>query len=540
MVKRMLGVLSTLAILGFYATVPAAAAGPGSHTAAEVNAAIEKGIVYFDANQNANGSWGSTYPIAETALALISYGVSDRGDVNNLSPARQVIVKKGIVWLLGQQVVTPGTTLGSWAGENYFTGLSLSALGFSKNGDPGEAAAISNGRNASIAMFQGPTHLPTPQNCSTVKVDNNGSQFCGGFTYGYGNGSADESNTGFGLTGLKLTGGIPAGLIALNTGWQHNIQELTGSGWATANDGGGSYIPGINSPPCCPRSNANDTGSMLFGYGYDGVPATDPGVVAGLNFAQDVLDVYELTTTARRGVYHTGATEDGSCDPAVGGCTWTFEANSEGGYHYSLWSLSKGLGEYLAPDLTSPTNWYAKTADLLLTQQNADGTWPVDGRDDATAIVSTGFSVFALGLAATPPAAVGSFAAVGDCSAVHLSWTNPNTSNYGGVEIRRRTDAFPTSQTDGTEVNNVPAPGTTADDAAVTNGTKYYYAAFPYDTTKQLFGSAATASATPTCPALPRAGALAPATSFPVALLLLAGLVTAGLGLRVLPRGLRS
>jgi hypothetical protein len=44
------------------------------------------------------------------------------------------------------------------------------------------------------------------------------------------------------------------------------------------------------------------------------------------------------------------------------------------------------------------------------------------------------------------------------------------------------------------------------DDKAVTNGTKYFYGAFSYDTTKQLFGPEATATGTPTCPTLPKAG----------------------------------
>ena len=89
------------------------------------------------------------------------------------------------------------------------------------------------------------------------------------------------------------------------------------------------------------------------------------------------------------------ATEDGSCDPAAvtdPPCTWATDS-SEGGFHYSMWTLSKGAGSYLAPDLSSGTNWYTKIADLLVRSQcpataNAlaadkctnggvpDGAWP--------------------------------------------------------------------------------------------------------------------------------------------------------------------
>jgi len=40
-----------------------------------------------------------------------------------------------------------------------------------------------------------------------------------------------------------------------------------------------------------------------------------------------------------------------------------------GGYHYSLFALTKGFGEFLEAHLKEPTNFYAKVVDLLLTQQ---------------------------------------------------------------------------------------------------------------------------------------------------------------------------
>jgi hypothetical protein len=540
MTKRIQAIAATFATLIASGAIPVAAAGPGSHTAAEVNASIEKAVAYLDAHQQVNGSWdtGAGIPVAETSFALITYGVSDRSDVNNLSPARQAIVKKAIVWLLGQQDTTTGNqTSGSWhdgARYTYMTGLAVSALSFSNNGDPGIPAAIAAGRAALIALFQGPSHNP-PETCSTAHSDPT-AVWCGGYNYDYGSGShSDESNTGFALTGLRLSGGLPPALAALNTGWQRNIQVISTNQFVTdgRNDGGGAYEPQCATRNgFCPgfTSNANDTGSMLFGYAYDGIPAADPGVTAGLKIGQDVLDVYELTTGTRNMVYHTGVSEDGSCAPG-GGCDWAF-GGGEGGYHYSLWSLSKGLGEYIPPDLVSPTNWYAKVVDLLLTQQNVDGTWPVDGRDDGTAIVSLAFSVLAVGLAATPPPGVGNFTAAGDCGVTHLSWTNPATANYGGVEIRRRTDVFPTSPTDGAEVTNAPAPTQEFDDMQVINGAKYLYGAFSYDNTKQLFGPEVTASlTTPSCPGLPNAGARSrPQPQGPAWFALLFGMVILTLG----------
>lgn len=495
--------IAGIVLVGFSSTSLRASAAVTPHTQADVQAAIVKAIGYLDTKQNPSGSFGASFPVAETALALVAYGVYDHGDVNSgiLTAGEVTIVKNAVTYLLAQQN-TSGTQLdGAWGAPyyTYSTGLALSALSFSKNA-AGAAAiqtAITNGRKASMAMFQGPSHNPT-EACSTTPSDPT-SAYCGGYTYDFGVHSADESNTGFGLTGLKLTGGVPASLQALNLGWQRNIQVLVTNPWWTSqgrSDGGGAYYPGVNYAPF--TSNANNTGSMLFGYADDGVPAADSGVVAGLKMGQDVLDVYEANKASRQGVYHTGVVEDGSCVIGAPGCDWQFD--SDGGYHYSLWSLSKGLGEYVTPDLGDTSNWYAKVVDLLLGQQNVNGSWPVNGRDDATAIVATGFSVFSLGLAAAPPPptttfSAGSFHSNGTCSAVHLAWTNPNSPNYGGVEIRRRTDAYPTSPSDGTLVTNADAPADKFDDTGLAPNTTYFYAAFAYDVTKQVFGPAADAQA---------------------------------------------
>jgi hypothetical protein len=98
-----------------------------------------------------------------------------------------------------------------------------------------------------------------------------------------------------------------------------------------------------------------------------------------------VLDVYELTKATRVMVYHQAVANEAACVPGAEGCHWQF-ATGEGGYHYSMWSLSKGIGEYISPDLSNSSNYYAKIADLLVSQQRDDGSWPQDGRDDGSII----------------------------------------------------------------------------------------------------------------------------------------------------------
>src|SRR5205823_1558448 len=158
--------------------------------------------------------------------------------------------------------------------------------------------------------------------------------------------------------------------------------------------GCGSYYPGSD-----PHSNANDTGTLLFGFGYDGLTSKDRGVKAALACGNHMLSTYELSKDTRTMIAHRHRTLDRPCHTDRPGCSYI--TDGDGGYHYSMFALSKGIGQFIAPHLTNPRNFYAKIVDLLLSEQvkqgSTRGSWPVDGRDDATGVVSTGFSILALG-----------------------------------------------------------------------------------------------------------------------------------------------
>lgn len=371
-------------------------AQPGHWTAADVNAAVARGVAYLDAQQNPDGSFGSGAPAAETAFAIIAYGVLDGGDYTNLPPAYQDHLRSAVNYLLGQQ--NPDGSFGGFY-HTYTSGLALAGLAASTGITPGIPDAIANGRTWLIMNQNAPpavTGNPSSPECSVEDQPPPGTgsdTYCGGWNYEAGFGRSDESNTGFALTGLRLTGGVPTGTATYNVGWQRHIQQLMATNYfATRNDGGGGYdVFGSFS------SNANNTGSLLFGLGYSLVPDTDQKVQAALAFGTDVLDEYELMkATVRSGIYHFGMERDGTCVIGDAGCTWAIQG--DGGYHYGLWALTKGFGQYIPPVLSDPSNWYAKVVDLLLTEQSPDGSWPVDGRDDFSNIVATSFAVDALGL----------------------------------------------------------------------------------------------------------------------------------------------
>ncbi len=416
---------------------------PSPPTSAQVDAAVLAGVEYIDCQQNSDGSFGDQGPgasgdVPETAGAIVGLGTLAKHDIANLPTSHtdpacagthnlRTDMTNAVTWLLGQQDTTAPSSEGnggSWtfgSDTTYATGLALTALSFSSTVPTTPANAVATAITNGRAFLANDVQAPPNGACSTVWASSGDTSFfCGGWDYDAHFGShSDESNTGFALTGLALTGGVPPSIQAVNLGWQSNVQAdtLTNPHWAaTRNDGGGSYEPDLvdGAGPASFTSNSNNTGSLMFGFADDGLTTADPRVQAALQLGTDALDTLEKAahssvSVQHTMVYHTGTAEDGSCDPSTGGCDWAL-GSGEGGFHYSMFALSKGLGAFITPKLSDGANWYAKIADLLVNEQGATagadlGSWPPDPRDDFTQLFATELSVFSLGLvgvAATP------------------------------------------------------------------------------------------------------------------------------------------
>lgn len=417
--------VATIAVAAIAAAILMVPTGAGAKTLgqwtqADVNESIERGVAYLMTKQNEDGSFGTTYPVAETTTAITSFGVLDGGHYAKLTSAQQAALKKAVAFLLEQQ--QPGGEWFAAFGEEptYGTGLALLALSFSSEVPTTEAGAITKaiekGRAYLIGEQQtgnGETECQTTGENGTGK---GGQYYCGGWNYNPGGQRSDESNTGFAITGLASSGGVPAAVAKLNEGWQRNVQEFSGNLFpALRNDGGAGYQPAESYQPF--SSNANDSGTNLFSFGFDGVPGSDPAVQASIKFDGDVLSAYELEKehllkesgteplNKMTMIYHEGATEDGACTPDEAACDWKTAA-FEGGFHYSMFSITKGFSQYAPAELTNPANYYAKVVDLLLEQQHGEGSeagaWPEDPRDDPTPVMATGFAILALGRVGAP------------------------------------------------------------------------------------------------------------------------------------------
>jgi hypothetical protein len=84
----------------------------------------------------------------------------------------------------------------------------------------------------------------------------------------------------------------------------------------------------------------------------------------------------------------------------------------------------------------------------------------------------------------TPPQDIRNFSANGGTGHVRLTWTNPSDADFGGVQIRFRTDRFPTSHTDGEVLGDFSGQPDATGEAlheGLLDGVTYYYAAASYD-----------------------------------------------------------
>src|SRR5881227_627271 len=144
--RRLSLALAALATMAAIWAAPALASNPGDWTQHDIDHAIASGVDYLITQQDLTGtpstnpnygSVGTTYPVSETSMAIISMGVLDLGHFGNLTASRKSSLKAAVNWLLKQQDLTGDTSTnsnhGSWhiGLQNYDTALAITALSFS-------------------------------------------------------------------------------------------------------------------------------------------------------------------------------------------------------------------------------------------------------------------------------------------------------------------------------------------------------------------------------------------------------------------------
>ncbi len=76
------------------------------------------------------------------------------------------------------------------------------------------------------------------------------------------------------------------------------------------------------------------------------------------------------------------------------------------------------------------------------------------------------------------------FTATPQKQAIYLEWVNPSASIFDKVIIKRKLLDYPEDLEDGTEIYH--GDGTNVKDTGLIMGTRYYYRAFPYDTSGEV------------------------------------------------------
>ncbi len=147
-------------------------------------------------------------------------------------------------------------------------------------------------------------------------------------------------------------------------------------------------------------------------------------------------------------------------------------------------------GNLAASPAVVSTTQITCTAPSVASSGFADVT--VNNPDGKSATLAGGFEYDGVA-----PPAVTNFQASSGLGLVTLSWTNPASSDWRGVMIRRGAWDYPMTASDGALVYSGANQNCT--DSGLTNGARYYYSAFSYDKIPN-YSAAANAEGLPTSP----------------------------------------
>lgn len=358
--KKLILVMLCVSLVGLWFAPNSMAASE-----AEKRAAIDKGLAYMAAHQNANGSWtydgsgpGNTAATGAALLAFLEEKPNWAADYNG-------VVTNGLNYLFSQATPynianepagNPDTntngigvkfvTGGNNTRDTYVTGLVIPAI--VATGTP--TAVVTVGSQA------GRTYKDVVQDTmdyfafSQADPINN---YRGGWRYYADYNQADQSTTQWpviaGLYGSAWGLSYPAFVKTELAAWTNYIQNP--AGWA-GYDG-----------PNSPLGEMNETGSLLIQQAFLGKNTSDPKVQAALNYINNQW---------------------------LSGANNTWDGNF--GHPYAMWAVYKGLELLLGldnmaaignlhanpGDVDNPNhgwNWWEDYCEYLVNSQKADGSW---------------------------------------------------------------------------------------------------------------------------------------------------------------------
>jgi hypothetical protein len=348
-------------------------------TEAEKRAAIDNGLAYLAANQNASGNWGGglDYALSNTGSSLLAF-LEEKGNWGANAAAYQAVVDKGLNFLLSNATLVPigpqpaGNPDGDGNGQGvkfypggansrdtYVTGLVLPAI--ASSGTPNQLVTV--GPLAGRADGTGPggawTFRDVVQNTEDYfafgQSDQASGSHRGGWRYYANYGDSDQSTTQWPVIGSLYASNMgvstPAFVKSELAFYANAIQNA---------DGGGMYYTNGTR-----YGSINETGALLTEQAFLGWPDSDPRVTAALNYINQHWQI------------------------GLGGGSG-YEGNF--GQPYAMWAAYKGLELRIGlDDMTTLTNlhadpgdvdnpnhgwnWWEDYCEYLVNSQNVNGSW---------------------------------------------------------------------------------------------------------------------------------------------------------------------
>ena len=347
------------------------------------------------AQQNPDGSWGTGYQVAKTAFAVLKFethAIQNCTDPLDPSYLYHAQVRNGLDYIFANAHTlaistqpagdpdTDGDGLGVYfvspfvAVRTYETGVVMMAIAASTHPEmvvsvPG---SVVNGWTYKDVLQDAVDYLAFGQNDAGLQR--------GGWGYSQNDGWSDNSNTGYAVRGLAYA---EAYSIDGKTGFACTIPAFVRSElnlWITyvqnpvdgdPNDGGSGYTNPME------WVNILKTGNLLFEMAFYGDTSATQRV-------QDAID------------YLVRHWNDANDDPG-----WKGPAGGVASYQ-AMYTTMKGL-EILDIDMIDGISWFDEFSDVLVAQQNPDGSWPTCMWDDGQLILSTEWALLTLQKAPPPP-----------------------------------------------------------------------------------------------------------------------------------------
>ena len=358
----LLGICSgSLAVLSHAADAPSdqvSATKAKIPVAAELQAAIDRGISYLLKSQNSNGWWSTSEQPAMTALVLTSLNFDpSRRDLKN----RTSEINRAYDYILSS--AKPDGSIQRSGLANYNTALCLTALASAKDD------------NFKPVILSARKYLANSQIDFGVKGTND-TPFDGGIGYGSKYQHSDMNNTLIAIEAMRLSEAAlvkdapGASKVESDVDWAavthflescQNLSSVNKADWVSDDSkdrGGFVYYPGLSNAGGVTNAQTGRValrsyGSMSYGgllsYIYAHLDKKDQRVVAVLDWLRTNYTLAE--------------------NPGMG----------QQGYYYYLHLMTKALVaagvEKLKLADGSEVNWRAEVASQLLKLQRPDGSW---------------------------------------------------------------------------------------------------------------------------------------------------------------------